>query len=131
VDRAAYEDYLAKFNACDYAGFFAYYGEDPDLSFFGVTLRSLAEVERFYAFLHAHARETIRVTRFAANEELVAVEVVVRIEGLRTLTVEMLTEAGYPQLHPLAAGEVIEMEQMIHYRLRGGRIASVRCAILD
>jgi len=131
VDRAAYDDYLGKFNARDYAGFFAYYGEEPELSFFGVTLRSLAEVERFYSFLHAYARETIRIVRFAASEELVAVEATVRIEGLRALTAEALAAAGYPQFHPLAVGEVIEMVQMIHYRMEQGRIASVQCALLD
>jgi hypothetical protein len=130
VDRAAYEDYLAKFNARDYAGFFAYYSEEPDLSFFGVTLRSLAEVERFYAFFHSYARETIRILRFAASDDLVAVEALVRIKGLETLTANALREAGYPQFHSLAAGQVIEMEQMIHYRMHQGRIVSVRCALL-
>jgi len=59
-----------------------------------VTLRSLAEVERLYAFLHTYARETIRVLRFAASADLVAVEASIRIEGLRTLTREALQEAG-------------------------------------
>ena len=130
MTRADYEDYLRCFNARDYDGVFAFYGPDPELSFFGVTLRSLAEVKRFYGFLHAHVTETITLKRFAASDELVALEAGVRIEAMRDLTAEALAAEGYEQFHPMHAGDVIEMEQMIHYHLIDGKFSSVRCALL-
>ena len=130
MTRADYEEYLRRFNARDYDGVFDYYGPDAELSFFGVTLRSRDELKRFYGFLHAYASERITLERFAASDDLVALEAVVRIEGLRDLDAATLAAHGYDGLHPIRAGEVIEMRQMIHYHLRDGRFSSVRCAIL-
>lgn len=129
MDRARYEEYLRRFNARDYEGFFDFYGDHPRMDFFGVSLRSLDEVKRFYGFLHRYASERITLTRFAVSEELLAAEGIVRIEGLEDLTAETLAGAGYPQLMPIAKGQVIEMEQFLHYWLRDGKFQAVRCAL--
>ncbi len=130
ITREDYEEYLRRFNARDYDGVFDFYVDRPQIAFFGVTIRSRAELKRFYGFLHAHASEAITVERFAASEDLVALEAIVRIEGLRDLTAEMLAAAGYDQLNPIARGQVIEMRQMIHYDVVDGKFAAVRCAIV-
>ncbi|MDB5719362.1 MAG: nuclear transport factor 2 family protein [Sphingomonas bacterium] len=131
LGREHYEEYLRRFNARDYAGVFAFYADDPELSFFGVTIRSLEDMQRFYGFLHAHVDEQITLRRFAASEELMALEATVRIEALKDLTAEALADQGYSQFHPMQAGDVIEMEQMIHYHLKDGKFTTVRCALVE
>jgi hypothetical protein len=129
MDRARYEQYAAAFNARDYDRVFDFYVEQPQISFFGVHIRSRADLKRFYAFLHSYLVETIRVEKFAASTELVAVEASVRVEGIRDLDRATLEVHGYGGLHPLRAGEVQEMRQYIHYHLQDGRFVSVGCAM--
>ena len=130
IGLADYEDYIRRFNARDYDGLFDFFTETPELAFFGITLRSREELKAFYGFLHSYASETIVIERFASSDDLVALEAIVRIEGLRDLSAETLAAHGYGGLHPIAKGEVIEMRQMIHYHLEGGKFASVKCAIV-
>jgi len=130
IERQDYEEYLRRFNARDYDGVFDFFVEHPHIAFFGITIRSREELKRFYGFLHAHASETITLERFASSDDLVALEAVVRIEGLRDLSAEALAAAGYDRLNPIAQGQVIEMRQMIHYDVVDGKFAGVRCAII-
>lgn len=129
MDRARYEQYAAAFNARDYDRVFDFYVEQPQISFFGVHIRSRADLKRFYTFLHSYLVETIRVEKFAASAELVAVEGIVRVEGIRDLDRATLEAHGYGGLHPIRAGEVQEMRQYIHYHLQDGRFVSVGCAM--
>jgi ketosteroid isomerase-like protein len=130
MQRSDYEEYLRRFNARDYAGVYAFYAPDPDLSFFGVTIRSLEDLEQFYGFLHAHVDERVTINRFASSDELMALEGTVRVEAYRDLTADVLEERGLDQFSPMKAGDVIEMEQMIHYHVRDGKFTAVRCAII-
>ncbi len=130
ITRADYEEYLRRFNARDYDGVFDFYIDRPQIAFFGITIGSREDLKRFYGFLHAHASETVTVERFASSDDLVALEAIVRIEGLRDLTAERLAAEGYDQLNPIARGQVIEMRQMIHYDVVDGKFAAVRCAIV-
>jgi len=130
MNRSDYDEYLRRFNAKDYAGVYDFYEPGTALSFFGVTLDDGDALARFYGFLHSYVRETVTVTRFAASDELLALEAVVHIEGMRELTREALDAHGLYQFHPIRAGEVMEMEQMIHYHVRNGRFIAVRCAML-
>ena len=129
MDRARYEAYVAAFNARDYDRVFDFYVEHPDISFFGVHIRSRADLKRFYTFLHSYLVESIRVERFAASAELLAIEAIVRVEGIRDLDRATLEAHGYGGLHPIRAGEVQEMRQYIHYHLQDGRFAGVGCAM--
>ncbi|MEH3107016.1 MAG: nuclear transport factor 2 family protein [Sphingomonas fennica] len=130
MDRAGYEDYLRRFNARDYDGVMDYYGEAPKLDFFGVALRSRAEVKDFYRFLHRFVDEEITLLAFAGSDELAAAEVMVKITGRAPLTRAMLDERGLHGMHPIEPGQVIEMEQFVHYRLAAdGRIDGVRCTL--
>jgi len=130
MTREDYDRYAQAFNARDYDAVFDFYVEDPDIAFFGVEIRSRDDLKRFYGFLHLYVRETIRVERFAASEDLAAVEGIVRVEGIQDLDAETLAAHGYPGLFPIARGEVQEMRQYIHYHLRDGRIESVGCALV-
>ncbi|PTS75791.1 hypothetical protein DBR17_15335 [Sphingomonas sp. HMWF008] len=131
MDRAAYDRYLAAFNAKDYAAIADFYIDPPMLRFFGVEIRSRHELKDFYGFLHAYITETITVLNYAASDTLAAVEAMVCVEAMRDLTAETLLAHGASGLMPMRSGDRIEMRQFIHYRLKGGRISSVECAMLE
>jgi len=129
MTREDYERYAAAFNARDYDAVFDFYAENPRMAFFGVEITTRDELRAFYGFLHRFVRETIAIERFAASDELAAVEATVRIEGIADLTREILDANGMHQFFPIRAGEVQEMRQYIHYHLKDGKIASVGCAL--
>lgn len=131
MNREQYDAYLGRFNARDYRGVLEYYAPDFEVRFAGVTLHGPRELLDFYGFLHGYLTETITVLDFLSSERLLFIEAAVRIEGRRDLTAAALAQAGYSRLHPLRAGQVIEMRQFIHYRLSGGRFTEAVCAILD
>lgn len=130
MDREQYEDYARKFNARDYDGVFDFYDDNPELSFFGIEIRTRAELKAFYAFLHTYVKETIRIEKFASSDELAAVEGVIRVEGIKDLDTTTLEANGMGNFFPIRAGEVQEMRQYIHYHLHNGKIRSVGCAIV-
>jgi len=131
LDRSAYDRYLASFNARDYHAVLDFYGEEFEICFAGHALRTRSEVLDFYRFLHGYLRETITVQRFVSREDFVALEAVVRIEGVRDLTASTLESAGLGKMFPLRAGQVIEIPQFIHYHLAGGKIVKALCAVFE
>jgi hypothetical protein len=130
MTREDYERYAAAFNARDYDAVFDFYAENPKMAFFGIEITTREQLRAFYTFLHAYVRETIEVEKFAVSDELAAVEGVIRIEAFKDLTREALDANGMEQFFPIAAGEVQEMRQYIHYHLKDGKIESVGCAIV-
>ena len=130
MNRADYEQYLACFNARDYDGVLRFWAPRFEASFAGVVLRDGADLRRFYAFLHSYLDERISVLDFVGDEQVVALRALVRVEGKRELTREALVAAGYGGLHPIQPGQVIEMQQLIMYRLEGGRFGKVYCGLL-
>jgi len=130
MTREDYERYAAAFNARDYDAVFDFYAENPRMAFFGVEITTREQLRAFYTFLHTYVRETVTIERFAASEELAAVEALVRVEGIADLTREILDKRGLGQFFPIAKGEVQEMRQYIHYHLENGKISSVGCALV-
>ena len=130
MNRTDYDRYLAAFNARDYDGVCDFYAEPMHMDFFGVSIRSRADMKRFYGFLHSYVKESVSVRNFAASDTLTAVDAIVRIEALRDLDAETLTANGCAQFRPIRAGEVQELRQFIFYSLRDGRIAGVECAMV-
>ena len=130
MTRDDYERYVAAFNARDYDAVFDFYAENPRMAFFGIEITNRQQLRDFYSFLHQYVRETVVIEKFASSEELAAVEGIVRIEGLRDLTREILDANGMQQFFPVAQGEVQEMRQYIHYHLENGKIVTVGCAIV-
>jgi hypothetical protein len=130
MTRDDYERYAAAFNARDYDAVFDFYAENPRMAFFGIEITTREQLRAFYSFLHRFVRETITVERFAASDELAAVEAVIRIEGLDDLTRETLDAHGMQEFFPIRTGDVQEMRQYIHYHLKDGKIESVGCALV-
>jgi hypothetical protein len=129
MDRAAYDRYVAVFNARDYDAVCDFYADPPTMSFFGVDIRSRDDMKRFYSFLHGHVRESITVENFAASDTLVAVIAHVRIEAFRDLDADTLAANGCGGLFPIAAGDVQTLRQFLLYHVKDGRIERVECAM--
>jgi hypothetical protein len=129
LDRAAYDRYLAAFNARDYDGVADFYVDPPSMEFFGIKITSRAELKDFYAWLHDNVDENVRVLNFAASETCTAIDAIVRIAAKKDLTREALDAKGATGFFPIEAGVVQEIRQFIFYTIKGGRIEKVECAL--
>jgi hypothetical protein len=129
LDRAAYERYLAAFNARDYDAVADFYVDPPRMEFFGIVITSREELKAFYAWLHDNVDEHVRVLNFAAGETCTAIDAIVRITAKKDLTREALDAKGATGFFPIMAGECQEIRQFIFYTTRGGRIEKVECAL--
>ena len=76
MDRVDYDRCLAAFNARDYDGVCDFYAEPMNMNFFGVSLRSRADMKRFYGFLHSYVKESLSVGNFASSDTLTAVDAI-------------------------------------------------------
>ncbi len=130
MQRSDYEAYLSHFNRRDYQGVLGFWAPAFEARFAQVILRNGAELLRFYRFFHHYATEKIDLLDFVSDERLVALRAVVRVEGVRQLSQETLNDAGYGSLHPVEAGEVLEIPQLIMYRVESGRFTEVWCAVV-
>lgn len=130
MNRADYDRYAHAFNDRDYDTVFDFYAPGASIRFFGVDLGTRDAFKRFYSFLHAHVIETLTIERFAASNELVALEGIIRVEAIRDLDAATLAANGLDQFMPIAKGEVQQMRQYIHYHVVDGRFTSVGCAIV-
>lgn len=129
MERADYERYAQAFNDRDYDYVLDFYAPGARISFFGIDLSEREAFKRFYAFLHSYVKESVVIERFASSDELVALEGVIRVEGLRDLTADILKAEGLEQFFPIAKGEVQEMRQYIHYHIEDGKFTSVGCTM--
>lgn len=131
MNRATYDDYLAKFNARDYEGVLAYYADRFEITFGGYTLRTRDQVRTFYGFLHRQLDESITIDHFISNDTFIAMEARVRLEGVRQSTPDELRSWGYDKLLLPPPGQIIEIPQLIHYHLHDGKITKALCAVVD
>jgi hypothetical protein len=129
MTRADYEEYVRVFNLKDYDAVADFYVDPPNMSFFGVQIRSREDLKRFYSFLHAYVNESVTINRFAVSDELMAVDANVRIAAFRDLDAATLAANGCAAFHPIKAGEVQELRQFIHYKVRDGKFEGVECAM--
>lgn len=130
MNRADYDRYAQAFNNRDYDTVFDFYAPGAVIRFFGVDLGTREAFKRFYGFLHAHVIETLTIERFAASDDLVALEGIIRVEATQDLDAATLAANGLDQFMPIAKGEVQEMRQYIHYHVENDRFTSVGCAIV-
>ena len=122
--REDFDRYQEAFHSGDCDTAFDYYVEDPRLRIFGVEISTRLQLRRLSRFLREHIHESVQIERFALSDDLLAVEALVRVEGLRNMDTPRLREEGMYQFLPIAVGEVQVMRHFIHYRLRDRKIES-------
>ena len=125
--RKDFDAYLAKFNSRDYKGFLDYFTDKFEMIHVGGNLKSREEVMKFYRFLHSYIKETVMVDRLVMDQNTIAMEARVQIEGIRELTPETVAASDYPRLKPLKVGQKAIIPQFIHYHIVNGKIVKVEC----
>lgn len=126
-----YHAYLACFNNRDYNGVLSYFTEDAEIVFAGYCFKGHQAVRDFYAFFHSNVDEQISVTRFVSGDDTVAIEATVRLEGKSDLTQAMMEKKGLGRLVVLRRGQIVDLQQFIHYHLREGKFSKALCSIFD
>ena len=130
MTREDYENYLRLFNARDYDGVLDHFTDDAVVEFAGFAFEGRQMVRDFYAFFHAFVDERITLHRFLSDDQSVALEATVRLDGKADLTEDILEARGLKGLFTLNKGQVLEVPQFIHYHLRDGKFAKALCAVL-
>lgn len=128
--RADYDRYVAAFNARDYATLETFFTDDFALETGGFVVRGKAAFRDFYAFVHAYVRETVRLIHFFPGEEAFAADVSINFFGLKDLSSEVLAQAGYAAMTPVARDASVDVEFIIVYELtREGLIRHIKGAV--
>lgn len=125
--REDFDRYHQAFHSGDYDTAFAYMVEEPRLSVFGITITKSHQLGQMYRFLRDYLRETVVVERFAISDDLLAIEALVRAEGVRDLDAQSLREHKLHQFRPIRTGEIQLMRHFVHYHLTDGKIESGSC----
>jgi hypothetical protein len=128
--EADYLRYLEAFNARDYATLETFFADDFVLENAGFAVRGKPAFRAFYAFVHDYLRETVTFKGFYPGADGFCANVVIRFEGLKGLTAEKLTAAGFPGMTPVEVGMMVDLEFLILYLVNAeGLIHHIKGAI--
>ena len=130
LTEADYHRYIAAFNERDYAGLETFFADDFALENAGFRIQGKPAYRAFYAFMHDHVRETVIFRGFYPGTDGFVANVVIRFEGLKDLTADLLAEKGFGGMTPVAQGSVVEIEFLILYVLNAhGWIQHIKGAV--
>ena len=125
-----YLRYIDAFNARDYATLETFFADDFALENAGFKVAGKPAFRAFYASFHSYFRETVTFKGFYPGAAGFVANVVIRFEGLRDLTPEILQEKGYPGMTPVKQGSVVDIEFLILYVLNAaGLIQHIKGAV--
>ena len=128
MTRADYERYVAAFNARDYDTLFSFFAEDVVLDAGGV-MRGKQVIRDFYRFFHEHVRETVTLLHFYPDDQAAMADVMIRFEGLKDLTQDMLDARGIGHMTPVPKGGSVDIEFFIQYQQQGPLIRHIKGAV--
>lgn len=125
-----YHRYIEAFNARDYATLETFFADDFALENAGFRVAGKPAFRDFYAFVHSYVRETVTFKGFYPGKDGFVANVVIRFEGLRDLTAEVLEAKGYPGMTPVRQGSAVDLEFLILYVLNAqGLIQHIKGAV--
>ena len=129
-ERKDYERYVAAFNARDYDGLETFFAEDFALENAGFIVKGKPAFRDFYAFFHDYCRETVSIRRFFGGEDAFMVNVVIRFEGIKDLSADVLAEKGYSGMTVIPKGVAVDVDFLILYELNAaGKIQYIKGAV--
>lgn len=131
MERSIFDAYLSMFNTKDYDGLLQFWDDECIVEFAGYKFNSKQEFRNFYKFLHAYLNETILVDAYLSDDKNLMIEARVRIEGIKAITPEEHKASGFENMMLPSLGQIIEIPQFIHYKLKNGKFKSVICAISE
>lgn len=112
-----YRQYIAAFNARDYAMLETFFTDDFALENAGFIVQGKPAFREFYRFFHAYCREQVTLQRFFAGTDAFVANVLIRFEGIQDLSPAVLAEKGYAGMATVPKGGVVELEFLILYEL--------------
>ena len=129
IDRAAFDEYVRRFNSRDYEGVLEYWAKRFTVSFAGYTFHNREEfIDKFYkGFFHQHVNESLHIDQFISNENLLVIEARVRIQTRKALTHKAAVAAGFGNMRTPPLGKTLEIPEFIHYHVVDGKFISVVC----
>ncbi|WP_129790473.1 nuclear transport factor 2 family protein [Sphingosinicella sp. CPCC 101087] len=115
---AAFHAYAAAFSHGDFDRFTAFYTDDVTLQLRALPpIRGKQAIADFYRAMFPKVREDLLVRKALADDEAIAIDLTSRFTAIE--------DAPDFSVMPLARGEAVEVDLYVHYRLRGGLIASI------
>ncbi|MFM1887556.1 MAG: hypothetical protein RL026_2713 [Pseudomonadota bacterium] len=130
MKREDYARYVSAFNARDYGTLEGFFADDFALENAGFRIQGKPAFREFYRFFHAYCRETVTLLQFFPGEGAFVANVVIRFEGLKALTPQVLAERGYSGMTTVPEGAAVDVEFLILYRLDArGLIQHIKGAV--
>lgn len=120
ISRAAYDDYLARFNAND-PTFIDYYHPDVVLELGTSQVRGAEGIRDFYANVKKYIKETVEVTTFITDGRQLAVEIPTTFEVIADWDDSFWGV-------PLKKGQVMRIVSWGMYDIEDGKFKHIRTA---
>lgn len=125
-----YHRYIRAFNGRDYAALEDFFADDFALENAGFRVQGKDAFREFYRFFHDYCRETVTLKRFFNGDGAFVANVVIRFEGIKDLSPEVLAEKGYSGMTPVPLGATVDVEFLILYELNAcGLIQHIKGAV--
>jgi hypothetical protein len=129
MNRSEFEEYLKHFNNRNYKRVKEYFSDNIVLKFAGYTINGKKSFDDFYRSFHQYVNERVSARQFAGDDENVIIDAIVRLEGKRRLSRSELEEKGFGRLALPEPGRILEIPQLIHYRIESGSFVEIRCVL--
>jgi hypothetical protein len=130
MTEADYLGYISAFNARDYDTLETFFADDFALENAGFIVKGKPAFRAFYKFFHEYCRETVIFKGFYPGKSGFVTNVVIRFEGLKDLSPELLMEKGYSGMTPVPKGAEVDVEFLILYELNPkGLVQHIRGAV--
>lgn len=123
MDRAAFDDYVRRFNAEDVSAFEIYLAPDVIVQNGSLHFRGVRGMIEHYAKIWGKFKETLHVERFVSDGDTLAVE-------LRT-HFEALVDDPASLFGRVRAGETFDYHGIVMYRIAGGKLADIKVSYLE
>ena len=120
MDRARFDEYIARFNAQDTTAFEEFLADDMHMTNGTLEFTGVDGMKEHYAKIWSTFSEGLTVGRFVSDERHVAIEMDAHFEAQRDDPESMFG--------PVVRGECFDFSGLIIYDLRDGKFAKIRVA---
>lgn len=125
-----YGRYVAAFNERRYDDLCTFFAPDVVLETVGREIVGHQGIKDFYGFFHDHVKETVTLKDFLGSDRLTFVDAVIRFEGIKGISQQMLDDRGFGGMTPIPQGVAVDVNFLIRYRQRpDGLIDHIRCGV--
>jgi len=120
VDRAAFDDYIQRFNAKDLTTFDDYYLPDCRMVNGTLELLGVSAVQEHYRPLWSQFREEVSIERFVMDDDTIAIKMWAHFTAL--------DDNPQALFGPVKSGETFDFRGIIMYWVQDGRFANIEVA---